>query len=130
MSSPIRRIEPCPGCGKGRLLEEVRIVPYFELFFIPLVPLGRGTRVLRCSECGFEMPTISSGSWTEATAPKEPREAEIRDWGFGSVRSAPRASTEQKIYCVHCGRPFAVQASERLQHVRCPACGHDFEVRL
>lgn len=131
VSSPVRRIESCPACGGRRVFEEVRLVPYFELFFIPLLPVGRGTRALRCSNCGFDVPNaIWSGSWSEVESPPVKAEAEPRDWGFGSGRRAPRAFTEQQIYCVHCGRQFVVRASDGLQHVRCPACERDFEIGL
>jgi len=129
VSSPIRRVEPCPRCGGRRLFEEARLVPYFDFFFIPLFPVGRGTTVYRCSHCGFDMPAPWTGGWPEVEVPTRHAEPEARDWGFGSSGRA-RASTEQQIHCVHCGRQFAVRAHTGIQRVHCPACTRDFEIGL
>lgn len=129
LSSPIRRVQPCPACGGRRVFEETRLVPYFDFFFIPLFPVGRGTTVFRCSNCGFEMPGAAwDGGWREMESPKAEEPAEARDWGFGSGRA--RASTEQQIHCIHCGRQFAVRAHTGIQRVHCPACARDFEIGL
>ncbi|MCA9726796.1 MAG: hypothetical protein KC729_03870 [Candidatus Eisenbacteria bacterium] len=114
----------------------MRVVPYFDLFFIPLFPVGSGSRVLRCSHCRLEVPTtgVFTKAWdAEEVAPESvsvEEAPESRDWGFSGPGGGRRASTEEQIYCIHCGRRFRVRAHDGLQRVHCPVCERDFEIGL
>jgi hypothetical protein len=56
VDSPRHQILWCPSCGSNQSFEEKSVRNYFELFFIPLFPLGSGRRVLSCHVCGFDVP--------------------------------------------------------------------------
>ena len=44
-------IGPCRNCGQTVTFEPVRVKPYFSLYWIPLIPLGKGTAAARCPNC-------------------------------------------------------------------------------
>ncbi|MEZ4654364.1 MAG: zinc-ribbon domain-containing protein [Candidatus Eisenbacteria bacterium] len=133
--SPVRRVHACPGCGQRRLFEEVRVVPYFDLFFIPLFPVGSGSRVLRCSHCRLEVPTtgVFTKAWdAEEVAPESvPSGSPESATGGSPVRAAavaPRRRSRSTAFTV-------VGDSESGPTTVCNACTvrsvkADFEIGL
>ena len=41
----------CRNCGQTVMFEPMRMKQYFSLYWIPLIPLGKGTAVVRCPNC-------------------------------------------------------------------------------
>jgi hypothetical protein len=41
----------CRNCGQTVLFEPVRMKQYVSLFFVPLIPLGKGKAAVRCPNC-------------------------------------------------------------------------------
>ena len=41
----------CRNCGQTVQFEPVRMKQYFSLFFVPLIPLGKGKAAVRCPNC-------------------------------------------------------------------------------
>lgn len=51
----------CPRCHATREYTLKRARQYFALYFIPLIPLGKGTEYVQCNTCGtqFELSVLS-----------------------------------------------------------------------
>jgi hypothetical protein len=49
--SASKQATTCSYCGKVVDMEPVRNKRYFSLFFIPLIPLGKGKAAWRCPNC-------------------------------------------------------------------------------
>ena len=41
----------CRNCGQTVTFEPVRMKQYFSLFWVPLIPLGKGKAAVRCPNC-------------------------------------------------------------------------------
>ncbi len=41
----------CPNCRAETSYEHIEERPHFSLFFIPLIPLGKGADYVRCTSC-------------------------------------------------------------------------------
>ncbi len=41
----------CRNCGETVMFEPVRMKQYVSLFFIPIIPLGKGDPAIRCPNC-------------------------------------------------------------------------------
>ncbi|GEM_PF-1935757 len=114
-----RETRNCPGCGLLSEMREHRYRNFFTLFFIPVIPLGRGRAIMICSRCGFSY---------------EPRQ-EFRSPAYSS-HSAPDAEieiNEEKtiIACNYCGGRLRIPAlAGRRILVTCPHCGRKFDVTV
>ena len=98
----------CPGCGLGGRLNIVRQGQYISLFFIPIIPLGRGEYIATCGGCaGIFLLNQQAGRRFERSPdiPIGRGEFELYRQGYGGA-------------CNHCGRP----AEEG--HTFCPGCGN------
>lgn len=129
VESPRRQIGWCPICGTDRHFVEARRVNTLELFFIPLLPLGKPRAVIACTECGFDSGPVLD----ESTRPSSPTwESESPSTPRGSGRShsreaAPKAAPVQ-IHCVFCGESISAPATTGPRRIACPACHRDFVV--
>jgi len=80
----------CPACGLAQARLK-RIDHYLSLFFIPLIPVKRGTPVLACDRCGtmFSSEALLGADRRKADAGKCLRCGYALEPGFR--------------YCPHCG---------------------------
>ena len=57
----------CPRCHNSVVLSHVQTRRWFTVFFLPLIPLGKGKRVLMCPICrwGRDVPKEAEGMTAE-----------------------------------------------------------------
>jgi hypothetical protein len=115
-----REVRNCPACGMLSEMREHSLRNFFTLFFIPLIPLGRGQRVMTCSRCGFSYQAQDSGF--------TPRPVQ-----FDSAPDAEVEIGDQKkvINCRYCDGKLRVPLLPGREILAtCPHCRRKFEVRF
>lgn len=147
------RVGSCGHCGGEQLFEAIRLRPHFELFFLPLFPLGPGRPAWRCTGCqtlradarATAQPPTTARPFDDAFSREgepgdRPFVAPVRAPGSGSggraaTRPEPTLGTREsgvRRFCHHCGSQISASPSEAgtpgLRRYHCDRCGRDFEV--
>ncbi len=76
----------CPRCHNSVVLHHVQIRKWFTLFFITVIPLGKGRRVLMCPVCRWGRDVTKEAiALTEemATITQQWKSGELDDGGYG-----------------------------------------------
>jgi hypothetical protein len=113
-----REMRNCPACGLLSEMREHRLRNFFTLFFIPLIPLGRGQTVMTCSRCGFSCEPQRE----YFSSPQPSRSAPDAEFEFEEEKTV--------ITCRYCAGKLRVPLIEGKQIlVTCPHCRRKFEVK-
>jgi DNA-directed RNA polymerase subunit RPC12/RpoP len=123
------RVRPCASCRTDRVFAEHEIVQYFELFLLPLVPVGARRRVWVCETCGSRVDLADPEVGSEHARPVEPAGPRGDAVHPESGAGAASAQATVPIHCVHCGARFEARGTG-LRTRRCPDCGRTFRLEL
>jgi len=110
--SPERVVVPCPVCLGERNFERKQARTWFELFFVPIFPIGAVRDLFTCVTCGVGL---------------EPEIVRSR----AAPRVSPSVDEESAtIHCLHCGAAMRRPRQPGWRTLRCDACGGSFEARV
>lgn len=95
-----RRVEKlaraCPVCSHFEVYRK-RVDHYIALFFIPLIPIKRGTAFTACDHCGTILETGDSGEYFPGTGTAGSPD-------ISQCRSCGRYTDGDFSYCPYCGK--------------------------
>ena len=127
----------CPRCQSQRAYERKQLQQYFALYFIPLIPVGKGSEFIECQTCGaaFELSVIDYkvpepkpdlAAMINSIKPRlesgVPAEYLVRDLtALGLERDMARTMVEAQLgaerrFCAACGLTYASTITI------CPVC--------
>ena len=84
----------CPSCRRDTTFVRSRVRQFFTLYFVPLIPLGKGTEIVHCEGCGLEYPADVLVFGHDAAA------SAVGPWTCGSCGNANPPECDR---CVACG---------------------------
>lgn len=111
--SGLRVRRSCPACGMISEMREQRWRNYFTIFFIPLIPLGKGRSALVCSRCesafplemGYEQPQKEIDAEIEIETEKTTITCRYCD---GRLRVPVLTGKTILVTCPHCRQKFEI----------------------
>ncbi len=104
----------CPRCGGERNFQEITIRQYFTLFFIPVFPIAKPTRLYACSACNYALA-------------EEQLNAESLAAETGAAETNPAGQVI--VFCPRCEGAMTVPLTERRQALTCPHCAMEFKIK-
>jgi len=113
----VRVPRSCPECRRVTTFFEVVPRKYITVFWVPLIPTGKGDAVLECDGCHKHFQ-ISPRDYVEAAARGAPADAQ------------PASSDDDRIVvqCPKCARSARVPLTTQTLRVTCPGCREKFDV--
>ncbi|MBO0720210.1 MAG: zinc-ribbon domain-containing protein [Blastocatellia bacterium] len=114
----IRLRRHCDRCHYLSEMSEFNFRPYFTLFFIPVIPLGKGESLLVCNRCeGVFYPQAEDYLVANSDYPnKNPTKSEgeekavvVCDFCGGRLRVPFRPDRRLMVTCPHCKKRFNVK---------------------